>query len=138
MTPEQISLVQTSFRKVIRIDETAAELFYDRLFTLDPSLKGLFVGDLTEQGHRLMAMLATAVNGLNDLESFLPTVRALGVRNAAYGVRRQHYATVGAAMLWTLRQGLGDDFTEDVRKAWVAAYTLLSSAMIDAADSKVT
>ena len=137
MTPEQISLVQASFRKVISIDEAAARLFYDRLFTLDPSLKGLFVGDLTEQGHRLMAMLAAAVNGLNDLETLLPTVRALGVRHATYGVKRQHYATVGAALIWTLRQGLGDDFTEDVRKAWIAAYTVLSSAMIDAAYGKV-
>ena len=137
MTPEQISLVQASFRKVIRIDETAAELFYDRLFTLDPSLKGLFVGDMTEQGQRLMALLAAAVSGLDDLETLLPTVRALGVRNATYGVKQQHYAAVGAALIWTLRQGLGDDFTEDVRKAWIAAYTVLSSAMIDAAYGKV-
>lgn len=137
MTPEQISLVQASFRKVIRIDETAARLFYDRLFTLDPSLKGLFVGDMAEQGQRLMALLAAAVGGLDDLETLLPTVRALGVRHATYGVKRQHYATVGAALIWTLRQGLGDDFTEDVRKAWIAAYTVLSSAMIDAAYGKV-
>lgn len=133
MTPEQITLVQESFKKVAPIEEAAAELFYTRLFELDPNLKSLFRRDMKIQGHELMAMLAAAVNGLNDLERILPVVRDLGVRHAGYGVVEKHYDTVGAALLWTLERGLGADLTAETRRAWAAAYGLLSAAMIDAA-----
>ena len=130
MTPKQITLVQESFRRVP--PEAAAELFYDRLFTLDPGLRGLFHGDMQEQRRKLMSMITIVVNGLMDIEPLLPTIRALGVRNAGYGVRPEHYDVVGEALLWTLAQGLGDDFTDDVKQAWTDAYGLLSSTMIQA------
>ncbi len=136
MTPEQIALVQESFKKVVPIKDAAAGMFYDRLFTLDPSLIPLFKGDMAEQGRKLMAMLGTAVTGLTKLESIVPAVEALGQRHGEYGVQSSHYGTVAEALLWTLEQGLGDAFTEDVREAWVAAYGILSSTMIAAAEKK--
>lgn len=132
MTPDQISLVQKSFDTVPA--EAAAELFYARLFELDPSLRPLFKGDMTVQGQKLMDMIATAVDGLSDLETIVPAVQDLGVRHAGYGVKADHYNTVGSALLWTLEKGLGEQFTDDVREAWTDAYTLLSTTMIDAAD----
>ena len=134
MTPEQIELVQKSFAKVPQ--PAAAQIFYARLFQLSPALRSLFRTDMNTQGERLMAIIAVAVNGLNDLETILPAVQDLGVRHVGYGVEREHYDVVGAALLWTLEKGLGDDFTEDVRRAWAAAYGLLSSAMIEAAEGK--
>ena len=136
MTPEQIALVQESFKKVVPIRDAAAGLFYDRLFTLDPSLKSLFKGDMKEQGRKLMAMIATAVGGLNRLESIVPAVEALGQRHGEYGVQSSHYGTVAEALLWTLEQGLGEDFTDAVKEAWVEAYGILSSTMIAAAEMK--
>ena len=134
MTPEQIALVQQSFKKIVPMKEVAAGLFYARLFELDPSLEPMFdKKDLKEQGHDLMEMLATAVNGLSDLPSLLPVVRDLGVRHVDYGVEPEHYRTTGSALLWTLEQGLGADFTPEVKQAWAAAYTLLSTIMIEAA-----
>lgn len=136
MTPEQIALVQESFKKVVPIKDAAAGMFYDRLFTLDPSLIPLFKGDMAEQGRKLMAMLGTAVTGLTKLESIVPALEALGQRHGEYGVQSSHYGTVAEALLWTLEQGLGDAFTDDVREAWVAAYGILSSTMIAAAEKK--
>lgn len=133
MTPEQIKLVQESFAKVVPIAEQAAALFYGKLFELDPSLKPLFKGDMTEQGRKLMAMISTAVNGLTDLDAIVPAVQALGERHVGYGVTDAHYDTVGAALLWTLEQGLGDAFTSDVREAWATVYGLLAGTMKDAA-----
>ncbi len=133
MTPEQIDLVQESFKKVVPIKETAAELFYNRLFEVDPSLRALFKGDIAEQGKKLMAMLGTAVGGLKSPETILPAVQDLGARHAGYSVKPEYYETVGGALVWTLEQGLGEDFTDDVKDAWIAAYTLLSSVMIEAA-----
>lgn len=132
MTPEQIELVSGSWAKVLPISEQAAELFYGKLFELDPELKPLFKGDMVEQGKKLMQMINTAVNGITDLDSIIPAVEDLGKRHVGYGVTEDHYATVAEALLWTLGQGLGDDFTDDVKAAWTETYTLLAGVMIEA------
>lgn len=133
MTAEQKLLVQKTFAKVVPIADTAASLFYGRLFEIDPALRPLFKGDLVEQGRKLMQMIGVAVNGLDRLDQIVPAVQQLGVRHVAYGVKDEHYATVAVALLWTLEQGLGADFTPDVRNAWTAAYTLLANTMKAAA-----
>jgi hemoglobin-like flavoprotein len=129
MTNEQIKLVQDSFRQVAPIAETAAQLFYARLFELDPDLELLFKGNLSEQGRKLMQMLGVAVNSLDRMDQLLPVVRSLGARHVSYGVRDKDYDTVGQALLWTLRKGLGEAFTADVEAAWSNVYTALASAM---------
>jgi hemoglobin-like flavoprotein len=133
MTQKEKQLVQESWARVISISDIAANLFYEQLFKLDPSLRALFTSDISEQGRKLMAMITIAVNGLENLEKILPAVRALGSRHAGYGVKDEHYETVASALLWTLEQGLGDAFTEDTRFAWIATYTLISNTMKDAA-----
>src|ERR687885_2811654 len=132
MTPQQTSLVQESFALVVPIADTAAELFYGCLFELDPSLRRLFHGDMREQGRRLMQMLTVAVRGLDRLEAIVPAVRALGRRHAAYGVTDEHFDTVGDALLWTLKQGLGPAYTPDVADAWASVYAVLATTMKDA------
>jgi hemoglobin-like flavoprotein len=134
VTPHQIELVQTSFAKVAPIAATAADLFYGRLFEIAPQVRRMFPDDLSEQKKKLMAMLGTVVAGLNRVDTLLPAVRALGRRHAGYGVTVEHYAPVGAALLWTLEKGLGEAFTAEVREAWAAAYGVLSQTMIDAAN----
>ena len=133
MTPEQVALVQDTWKKVVPISDTAAELFYGRLFSLDPALKPLFKGDMKKQGRLLMTMIGTAVSGLNRLDAIVPAVQDLGRRHVKYGVRDQHYDTVATALVWTLEQGLGEAFTPDVKQSWVAAYTVLSTTMKNAA-----
>lgn len=136
MNIQQIVLVQDSFAKVVPIASTAADLFYQKLFDLDPSLQPLFKGDMQEQGAKLMKMLGLVVNGLNDLNSLIPAVRSLGERHVGYGVQDAHYDTVGEALIWTLEQGLGDAFTPQVKDAWLIAYTTLSTVMIEASKNK--
>jgi hemoglobin-like flavoprotein len=126
LTPRQVALVQESFAKIVPIREQAAALFYDRLFALDPSTRPLFRGDMKSQGAKLMAAIGAVVKSLDRLDTILEDVRALARRHHRYGVRQEHYASVGAALLWTLEQGLGFDFTPDVRRAWTTAYELLS------------
>lgn len=133
MTPEQIALVQGTWAKVIPIKEAAAELFYGRLFELDPALRPLFKGDIKEQGRKLMAMINVAVASLDRLDSIVPAVKDLGRRHTGYGVQPGHYTTVATALLWTLEKGLGDAFTPAVKEAWTQAYTVLASTMQSAA-----
>ena len=132
MSPAEINLVKDSFRKIVPIADQAAALFYARLFELDPSLRHLFRGNMVEQGHKLMMMIATAVAALDRIDTIVPQIRHLGARHAGYGVQEEHYATVGAALLWTLEKGLGADFTPLVREAWTTTYSLIANAMIEA------
>lgn len=129
MTPEQIALVQGTWAKVVPIKETAADLFYGKLFELDPTLRPLFKGDIKEQGRKLMTMITLAVKGLDDLPALVPAVKDLGRRHAGYGVTAAHYGTVATALLWTLEKGLGDAFTPPVKDAWTQTYTVLANTM---------
>lgn len=133
MTPTEIRLVQGSFEAVRPIADKAAELFYGRLFEIAPEVKSLFSGDMDEQGRKLMKTLAVAVAGLNDLDSLVPVVQKLGQGHVAYGVKPEHYNSVGAALLWTLEQGLGEAYTPEVDAAWKHTYQILSDTMIGAA-----
>jgi hemoglobin-like flavoprotein len=135
MTPTEKSLVQQTFAQVAPIADQAAALFYGRLFELDPTLKALFKIDMREQGRKLMQVLAFAVSKLDALDELVPAVEALGRRHVGYGVKDAHYDTVGAALLWTLEQGLGPAFTPDVKSAWTTVYGVLASTMKTAAKS---
>ena len=84
---------------------------------------------MKEQGRKLMMMINTAVRGLRDLPALVPAVKALGQRHVGYGVQPSHYSTVAVALLWTLEQGLGDDFTMEVRDAWTEVYMVLATTM---------
>jgi hemoglobin-like flavoprotein len=130
MTPEQVKLVQQSFAQVAPIAGKAAEIFYERLFEVAPSVRALFPNDMAEQRLKLMAMLATVVAGLSDLPSVLPAASALAKRHVGYGARPEHYPVVGEVLLWTLERGLGSQWTPEVAAAWTAAYTILSGFMI--------
>ena len=130
MTPEQVKAVQESFKSVVPIAGTAADLFYDRLFLIAPQARTLFPDDLSEQKKKLMAMLGTVVMGLDKLETILPAASALAKRHVDYGAKAEHYPVVGEALLWTLEKGLGKAWTKDLAAAWTEAYTTLSNFMI--------
>src|SRR6478672_3464855 len=133
MTPTEISLIRTSWAAVEPIADTAAGLFYARLFELDPAIERLFRRtDMAGQRKILMQTLTVVVKSLDKIDQIVPAVQALGRRHAGYGVRESHYATVGEALLWTLEQGLGDAFTDPVRAAWTDAYGTLAAVMIEA------
>ena len=137
MTPTQIDLIRASWTAVEPVADTAAGLFYGRLFELDPALERLFRRtDMAAQRKVLMQTLTVVVKSLDRLDQIVPAVQALGRRHAGYGVREEHYGTVGAALLWTLEQGLGDGFTDPVRAAWTEAYGTLATVMIEAARSE--
>ena len=135
MTPTEKQLIRSTWAAVEPIQDVASDLFYARLFELDPRLAALFAEtDMQHQDRMLMQTLTIIVKSLNDLSVVVPAVEALGRRHVGYGVQPEDYATVGGALLWTLEQGLGDAFTPEVRAAWAGAYGIVSSVMIAAAE----
>lgn len=133
MTPEQVKLVQESFKKVEPIAPQAADIFYGRLFEIAPEVRPMFPEDMSGQKDKLMSMLATAVNNLHQVEVIIPAVQDLGRKHVDYGVVDDHYQPVGEALIYTLEKGLGDDFTPPVKEAWLATYTTLQNVMTEAA-----
>ena len=129
MTGEQINLVKKSFGKIAPISDKAAALFYAKLFDLNPNLRRLFKNDMNEQGRKLMQVLAYAVESLENIDAFIPQVRALGARHVDYGVEDRDYETVGTALLWTFQKALGREFTARMKEAWTAVYNLLAETM---------
>lgn len=130
MTSHDITLVKESFRKLAPIADQAAALFYARLFELDPSLRHLFHNDMEAQEKKLMQMIGMAVQSLDRLEALVPLLAQLGARHVGYGVREEHYATVGAALLWALEKSLGREFTPAVKQAWSETYGLIADTMM--------
>lgn len=129
LTAKQIALIQDSFKSVEPIADTAAEIFYAKLFEYDPALKHLFKGHMKSQGRKLMQMLKAAVNGLNDLDRLVPVIQQLAERHVNYGVEVEDYTPVGNALIYTLKQGLGDEFTFETRQAWIDLYKLVANVM---------
>lgn len=133
MTPDQVKLVQDSFKSVVPIAEQAADIFYDRLFEIAPDVRPMFPAVMTDQKKKLMQTLGVAVNNLHQVEEIVGVVQDLGKKHVSYGVKPEHYDTVGAALLYTLEKGLGEAWTDDVKEAWTETYVLVASTMKDAA-----
>ena len=133
MTLRQIELVQQSFRLVQPIIDDLAILFYERLFEIDPSLRHMFHRSRREQARLLAQTLSVVVKQIDHPSQLRRAVEALGQRHLGYGVRDEHYAIVGEALLWTLEKGLKNAFTSEVRDAWVVAYSWLAFTMQRAA-----
>jgi len=137
-TETDIKLVRETFDLVVPIAGVAADLFYDRLFYIAPSLRGMFPDDMRDQKRKLMVMLASAVHGLTNIDALAPQLMMLGARHAGYGVKDWHYKTVGEALIWTLERGLANAFTPEVERAWVRVYLLVAATMQAGADEAAT
>jgi len=130
MTPDQIRLVRASWPIIATNADACTRSFYKHLFEIDDSAARLFAGvDMTLQRKRLEQTLAVVVHALDDPDSLLPAVAALGKRHATYGVEDHHFDSVGEALLSALTETLGDSFGADVRTAWSDAYALLAAVM---------
>lgn len=123
------TLIQTTFNQIAPQADAAAELFYKRLFEIAPDTKPLFANtDMQDQGGKLMQTIGLVVSEIDHLDTLIPAVEALGKRHIDYGVHKEQYAIVGQALIWTLEQALGHDFTDEVRLAWIKVYSTLAEA----------
>jgi len=137
-TEADIALVRRTFDFVVPIAGVAADLFYERLFYMAPSLRRMFPADMREQKRKLMVMMAAAVQGLTDLDTLAPRLMELGAQHGRYGVTDDHYKIVGETLIWTLERGLANEFTPDVKRAWVRVYRLIAATMQAGADEART
>ena len=137
MTKEQIILVKKSWSIFREIDPTVVgDVFYSKLFFDMPYLEKLFHTPKEEQSRKLIEMLSVIVGRLDNLEELTEEIKQLAIRHVQYGVKEQHYKAVGTALLWTLQQGLGRDWNEEIKEAWASCFNILSTTMINASGYK--
>ena len=132
-SPEHVRIVQSTWLEVLPSKDITARRFYDRLFEMDASFRDLFPGDMSEQCEELVLLIDAAVKGLSRLPRLVPAVQELGRCHASTGINDDHYAMAGDALVWALGNGLGTEFTPDVKEAWTAVYGVLATTMRDAA-----
>jgi nitric oxide dioxygenase len=135
LNDRQISLIQSTFLQAIEDIDGVAEAFYNRLFEIAPETRALFHNDMQVQGRKLMQTLLMAVNALNHMEVLLPQVRLLGQQHGDYGVKPADYEPVGAALLWTLKQRLGTQFTPEIEEAWKMLYQVVTAEALSGRDA---
>ena len=133
MNAAQQDLVRTTFARLAVMPEVTGALFYERLFAANPSFRPLFKNDMRIQGVKLMTMLAMVVYNLPEPGQTLHAVRDLAIRHVEYGVKAADYEALREALLWTLEQALGEDFTPAAREAWTGCYDELAGEMKAAA-----
>lgn len=132
-TPDQNERIRATWVLAVTDRERTARVFYANLFRLDATTKPLFVGDLELQGRKLVQTLSFIVDHLEDLDVLVPAARDLAINHVGYGVTAEQYASVGTALIETLRQLLGSSFSPEDEKAWVDTYETLADVMIRAA-----
>jgi hemoglobin-like flavoprotein len=136
MHEADIVILEDSFSQVAAVREQAAELFYERLFAHDPSLRVMFAhSDMREQGRKLMLALSLVISSLRRLDAVVPALETLAVKHVGYGVQSAHYQTVGKALIETLSLFFGARFTQEHRRAWTMAYGAVADVMIAAANA---
>ena len=129
MTSERRMLVLATWKLLAPLGQEFCASFYRRLFEIDPDLRGLFLTVSDDQTRKLSSMLDLIVEWLDAPERLVPALKQLGARHATYGVRDEHYGDFGSALIGTLEEHLGAEFTPEARSAWTEAYALISALM---------
>lgn len=130
MTPHQVQLIKKSWRVFQKINpETVADVFYSKLFSEQPSLRKMFPKEMQSQYQKFMDMMHSMIARLDQVETLENDLQAMGERHKGYGVKDHHYGVVGESLIWTLEKGLGADFTEELREAWLACYQIIARKM---------
>jgi hemoglobin-like flavoprotein len=131
MRPEQIKLVKKTWKILMGINPVIiGDAFYSKLFADHPTLRKLFPLDMNQQYVKLVDMLSSIIMNLDHPNIDSADITAMSKRHIGYGVKPEHYAMVGTALIWTLKKGLGTDWNQETEDAWTNCYKSLADVMI--------
>lgn len=130
MTTAQIIIIKKTWNHFRGINpKLIGDIFYSKLFFENPSLRKMFPDKMDAQYQKLIDMMSTIVARLDNLDTLNNEIAAMAQRHEQYGVKPAHYKLVGKALLWTLKHGLGNDWTKETEEAWTKCYTALAHTM---------
>jgi hemoglobin-like flavoprotein len=123
LTAKQKRLIRESFLKLEPAYDLVGQLFFRKLYRLDPWFRDRFAGPVEVQGRKFMAGLKLGIIALNYDDGLTPVIRLVGVRNRRSGIKVRHYRIMAKALIWTLEQSLEKRFTRETKDAWSAFLT---------------
>ena len=133
-----VNTLESSFDLIAPRGEELVEDFYASLFEAAPSVRPLFSDDMRRQKAMLLSALVLVRKSLRDLESLLPTLRALGARHVAYGAKAEHYPVVAQVLVGSMARVAGDAWSQEIEKAWSEALGVIAQVMLEGAASVET
>ncbi|NME67471.1 globin domain-containing protein [Flammeovirga aprica] len=135
ISDRQIELVQHSFTLITPHRKQFSDLFFAKLFQVDPVLESSLKLDPSDQERKMIPMLSAVVNGLVDIELIIPILHDFGRTHAEYNVEDTHYEAVKQALLYALETVLEQEWTSEISIAWNTCYTVIIDIMKEAATS---
>lgn len=134
MTQRQISIVKSSWKIFRNIDpDLVGEVFYQKLFMDMPQARSFFKNDKSEQSKKLIFMIGVIVSKLDNLQDVRDDVRDFAIKLIKADTKQTYIKHVEDSLLWTLEQGLGKDWNNEMKEAWASGYQLFCDAMMIAA-----
>jgi hemoglobin-like flavoprotein len=118
LTAKQKKLIRDSFRRIEPAGELVAQLFFLKLFRLDPTLRKRFAGPIEVQARKFAAGMKLMIISLGQEDGLVPTLKLLGARHRQIGIKPRYYRTMAQSLIWTLEQSLEDEFTRETKEAW--------------------
>ncbi len=134
ISKRQTDLVKSTFKQFLESGDSGSIRFYEHLFEKAPQLRELFGDDIERQARMFIQSLNVIVGSLSSTERAARVLKRLGEKHHGYGVETDHYSVMGTVLVATIRDVLGDDFSDEATEAWTAAFRLISSIMISASD----
>jgi len=132
MNERQIEMVRKTWMILQKIDPVlVGEVFYDKLFSDNPSYRIMFKDSKQAQAKKIITMLDMIVSRIDDVENISGELKKLAAWHTSHGIKSEQYRPVGIALLWMLEQALGNDWNEEVKAAWNACYRTISEIMIE-------
>ncbi len=118
LTVAQKRLIRTSFLKLAPALDLVGQLYFLKLFRLDPEFRLRFGADPQRQGRKFMAAVKLGIISLNHDDGLAPIIKLLGIRYRQMGLKVRDYRTMTKALLWTFERSLEDKFTPKTKDAW--------------------
>ncbi|MEM8529185.1 MAG: globin domain-containing protein [Bacteroidota bacterium] len=134
MTQQEIQLVQESVTELMPRTQQMGEALYARLFEIAPELKALFKTDIPQQSRKLMSIIIHVIANLDQMDHLEEELQDLSAKHSTYNITASDYEVLKEAFLWTFAQEMGENWTDELSKAWAAAYDILAKAMMEAKD----
>ncbi len=129
LSHKEISLIKATKEKITENSQEIRMSFYNKIFELDPSAKLLFRESFLSI-KALPDSIEFMFKHVGNLNEAIPELRKLGLKHKTYKVKPKHYPIAREALLWTFQEYIGNDFTEELREAWIKLFNFMSENLI--------
>jgi ferredoxin-NADP reductase/hemoglobin-like flavoprotein len=128
-----IALLRESWALVAEKSDTVTSQFYGMLFARYPKIRALFPPMMDVQRDRLLSALTYVLLHVDDLETLAAYLGHLGKDHRKFDVQPEHYPAVGRCLVASMRANAGGAWKPAYDEAWLAAYDLIASVMMQTA-----